>query len=72
MVAPEELLDHVKGWIRLWITIPNAVLARHRRPRPESGDFNDDLATFGPQPPVARLAPFLGPAPAPLPAPLSG
>ena len=28
VVAPEELLDHVKGWIRLWITIPNAVPAR--------------------------------------------
>ena len=28
MVAPEELLDHVKGWLRLWITIPNAVPAR--------------------------------------------
>lgn len=28
MVAPEELLDHVRGWIRLWITIPNAVSAR--------------------------------------------
>ena len=29
---------------------------------PEGSDFNDDLATFGPQAPLARLAPFLGPA----------
>lgn len=28
VVAPEELLDHVKGWLRLWITIPNAVSQR--------------------------------------------
>ena len=28
VVAPEELLDHVRGWIRSWITISNAVPAR--------------------------------------------
>ena len=28
VVAPEELLDHVKGWLRLWITIPNAISQR--------------------------------------------
>ena len=25
VVAPEETIEHVKGWIRLWIAIPNAV-----------------------------------------------
>ncbi len=28
VVAPEEMIDHVRGWIRLWITIPNAVSGR--------------------------------------------
>ena len=25
VVAPEETIEHVKGWLRLWIAIPNAV-----------------------------------------------
>ena len=25
VVAPEEMVEHVKGWIRMWITIPNAI-----------------------------------------------
>ena len=25
VVAPEETIEHVKGWIRLWVAIPNAV-----------------------------------------------
>ena len=25
MVAPEETIEHVKGWLRLWVAIPNAV-----------------------------------------------
>ena len=25
VVAPEETVEHVKGWLRLWITMPNAV-----------------------------------------------
>ena len=25
VVAPEETVEHVKGWLRLWIAIPNAV-----------------------------------------------
>ena len=25
VVAPEEQIDHIKGWIRLWITIPAAI-----------------------------------------------
>ena len=25
VVAPEETLEHVKGWLRLWVAIPNAV-----------------------------------------------
>ena len=28
VVCPEEALDRVRGWIRLWIAIPNAVPAR--------------------------------------------
>ncbi len=28
VVCPEEALDRVKGWIRLWIAIPNAVPSR--------------------------------------------
>ena len=28
VVAPEEMIDHVRAWIRLWITIPNAVPGR--------------------------------------------
>ena len=28
VVAPEELIDHVKGWLRLWVTVPNAVASR--------------------------------------------
>ena len=24
-VAPEETIEHVKGWLRLWVAIPNAV-----------------------------------------------
>ncbi len=28
VVAPEEALEHVKGWLRLWIAIPNAVAGR--------------------------------------------
>ena len=28
VVAPEEMIDHVRGWLRLWITIPNAVSGR--------------------------------------------
>ena len=25
VVAPEETIEHVKGWLRLWVAIPNAV-----------------------------------------------
>ena len=25
VVAPEETIEHIKGWLRLWIAIPNAV-----------------------------------------------
>ena len=25
VVAPEETVEHVKGWLRLWVAIPNAV-----------------------------------------------
>ena len=25
VVAPEETIEHVKGWLRLWVSIPNAV-----------------------------------------------
>ena len=25
VVAPEEAIEHVKGWLRLWVAIPNAV-----------------------------------------------
>ena len=28
VVVPEDLIDHVKGWVRLWVTIPNAVANR--------------------------------------------
>ncbi len=28
VVAPEEAIDQVKGWLRLWIAIPNAVAGR--------------------------------------------
>ena len=28
VVAPEETVEHVKGWLRLWIAIPNAVAGR--------------------------------------------
>ena len=28
VVAPEEMIDHVRAWIRLWIAIPNAVPGR--------------------------------------------
>ena len=28
VVAPEETVEHVKGWLRLWVTIPNAVAGR--------------------------------------------
>ena len=26
VVAPEETIEHVKGWLRLWVAIPNAVV----------------------------------------------
>ncbi len=25
VVAPEETIEHVEGWLRLWVAIPNAV-----------------------------------------------
>ena len=28
VVAPEETVEHVKGWLRLWVAIPNAVASR--------------------------------------------
>ena len=28
VVVPEEVLEHAKGWLRLWIAIPNAVASR--------------------------------------------
>ena len=28
VVAPEETIEHVKGWLRLWVAIPNAVAGR--------------------------------------------
>ena len=28
VVAPEETVEHVKGWLRLWVAIPNAVAGR--------------------------------------------
>ena len=28
VVVPEETVEHVKGWLRLWIAIPNAVAGR--------------------------------------------
>ena len=28
VVAPEETVEHVKGWLRLWVAIPNAVGGR--------------------------------------------
>ena len=28
VVAPEETVEHVKGWLRLWIAVPNAVADR--------------------------------------------
>ncbi|MCY4546858.1 MAG: hypothetical protein OXC28_00705 [Defluviicoccus sp.] len=28
VVAPEETVEHVKGWLRLWLAIPNAVAGR--------------------------------------------
>ena len=28
VVVPEDAVEHVKGWLRLWVAIPNAVAAR--------------------------------------------
>ena len=28
VVAPEETVEHVKGWLRLWVAVPNAVAGR--------------------------------------------
>ena len=33
VVVPEDLIDHVKAWLRLWITIPNAVSLQRRLER---------------------------------------
>ena len=29
VVAPDDLVDRVRAWLRLWIAIPNAIAARH-------------------------------------------
>ena len=29
IVVPDDMIDQVKGWVRLWVTIPNAIPNRH-------------------------------------------
>ena len=57
VVAPEETVEHVKGWLRLWVAIPNAVagirplerdllivideMPRHRLPQAGHGRLHD-------------------------------